>query len=163
MAECPCDRGTGSAERLCSWMELNNHNRNHCSASPNMTPSGTPGIADQLYGSVTPALLPWSAAGSWTGRRCPGRCWGWQICIPPGLWCSACSPAASECRTPGTVEGMTSEPQKQPGEMTDGGCLAPTRVKRMAPKTAYVACNQGTCDEHASAFRKDSSMLSEQR
>lgn len=23
MAECPCDRGTESAERLCSWMELN--------------------------------------------------------------------------------------------------------------------------------------------
>lgn len=24
MAECPCDRGTESAERLCPWMELNN-------------------------------------------------------------------------------------------------------------------------------------------
>lgn len=127
-------RVTDPAERLCSRVRLNDQTlgSKHCSLSRRRRGHARMVDGSWLWelgrcgshGSITHVLLPRSAAGSWTGWQCPGRCWGWRKCIPLGLWRNACSPAASECRMPGTVGGNDEwAANTQPGERTEFGLL----------------------------------------
>lgn len=163
MAECPCDRGTESAERLCSWVGWNNQQGQK---SPQRSTKHD-AVRDTRGWRVgwTAALLPSSShdlqqeaeqvddvqvdaeGGEYVFLRAYG------VTLVPQQHLSV---ERQELQREWRVSR-----KNQPREMTDGECLAPTRVKRIAPRTAYVACNQGTCGEYA--FRKDSSMLSEQR